>query len=344
MLFLLSVSLNVLLLATASSNNRLKVKYGVFNDLPRTAAAAKAAQPMAWIKHYDGCKDNKTIEGKWPGQHYRLDDDQSLTLIFDTDGSIAVMMQTMPASAVYNEQFRNSMDKMFNPKYFVSNQSKQTKRQTSKEQKQLIAYDMVVLFVQPDKVCNPDSNRKENIDTKNTVEQYLYLMYDQGKFFDRIPLHHSELAASDKGWVRGKCLHGMGTHYWKVSQDMKCENWYPYCLLYWEEKLIGLCYATMFNFDRALPKQPSVRLEHSPVGLSMECCIKNENIPTCAADTYIKEKQLSLLQATTMHVYFNANQNEMCPDNKDEPGYGDVTKDATKDATEDATDGMDVDP
>jgi len=143
-------------------------------------------------------------------------------------------------------------------------------------------YFIAVYFTDPYQICEAGTKRRDNY-----VGENLYLQTTDKLML--IPYHEKNVLNGTK-WVKGKCFHGMGQHYWYgIKTDMDCNDFFPIFLLYNQGILNGFGFATGSDITSSNVEHPTKPL----LGLFF----KPETQPKCLDN----EPNLS-----TQHVYLQS--------------------------------------
>jgi charged multivesicular body protein 7 len=240
-------------------NPKIWDKYA-FAKLPRTVDDAVAAK---WTLKDSQCTSSSQ---NFRGRRYWLDNDPASILLFDKNGYIAGIQTSVP-SAGYTPTPMNK---------------------GSSFQQDGDFWTLTVYFVDPSIICSTGRTADQfNADGTGTD---LYIQNGTNPETMSIQIPTSEDDIKTTKWGSGKCLPTMGKHYWfNVFDDMNCDNFFPYCLLYNGGKLNAFCFAIDHDFET------SKRYEHPSTSEAGMCCL---HTPQCMKnDPKYKNPQ------TTMHVY-----------------------------------------
>jgi len=241
-----------------------------FNSVPRTLEDAVAE---GWSLHNDGCANSKD---HLPGARYILNADLSVILVFDANGFIAGLQMGIPKSAI-------------TPGHLVMVSPIQDDNQQ---------YVLSTYFIHPTRICDKSKSRtKEEFEKQGTAQDVWWQTGPKvATDVVEVPLTQDEAALKQAHWTKGKCMPTMGMHYWyNITENMDCNSFMPYCLLYNKGKFNGFCYATPAEFHNANPH----RFEHPTGNLAKKCCI--DPYPKC-----FDELGLSNNKLTTMHVFLDS--------------------------------------
>jgi charged multivesicular body protein 7 len=221
-----------------------------------------------------------TTKGPFFGVRYWVANDPSLILLFDINGYIAGMQTLIPQSEYTPEKGRGANAMTLYNGYYT-----------------LTAY-----FVDPTTVCGPG----------RTADQFgaqgtgYGLWLQNGTSMVQIPAQETDVANTQ--WTLGHCFVTMGVHYWyDVSLDMSCGDFFPFFILYNDNKLNAWGFATNYGGGK------SQRYEHPPH--SAIAGFMNP-VPTC----FVSDPSFAAL--STMHVYLtnNPRTGDLCDLSKYENG------------------------
>lgn len=228
-----------------------KATFLKYNNLPMTSDDAKDA---GWTSTAV-CQNDAYFNGN----RYILNGDSAVMLLYDSNGKIAGIQTGVPKS--------KATDGFYKKDHWVEDG------------------DMLVVtayFVHPSVICN--GTRK--------ASKYLGdgLFIQTGKTpssLMEIPLKQDDVKKTK--WVEGKCVWGMGKHYWyDISNNMNCDNFFPMFLLYNGGKLNAFGFVMQGNFE-------SSRYEHPPARV-LDFFFQSHTQPICV-------KQLAAGGLSTVHIY-----------------------------------------
>jgi len=224
-----------------------------YTDLPMTE---DAAIKDGWKLIKDACKESAQFVGR---QYTKDESDKTRILLFDAGGKIAGMQMA----------FSNKLGTAVNlvGKVILDDGTN---------------YFIAVYFTDPYQICEAGTKRRDNY-----VGENLYLQTTDKLML--IPYHEKNVLNGTK-WVKGKCFHGMGQHYWYgIKTDMDCNDFFPIFLLYNQGILNGFGFATGSDITSSNVEHPTKPL----LGLFF----KPETQPKCLDN----EPNLS-----TQHVYLQS--------------------------------------
>ena len=230
--------------------DKLSVTFLKFNELPKNIDDAKT---RGWVQT-DECKDDAYFRGN----RYILGNDFAVMLLFDSKGTIAGIQNGVPKSSATHGSFKKP--------YWVEDGSMLV----------VTAY-----FVDPKMICAAGR------DESKYVGDSLHIQTGASpSSVMTIPLKEDDVAKTN--WVYGKCVPGMGKHYWyNISKEMNCDDTFPSFLLYNGGKLNAFGWATIGDFH-------SDWYEHPPTSV-LGHFFQSDSMPTCIT----KMPKLS-----TIHIYF----------------------------------------
>lgn len=216
-------------------------------------------------------------DGKFLGHRYIKNKDPAAILIYDSKGYIAGIQTGIP------KHFFNEV----NVSYPYSRKpSFQLDRIDDEE-----IYFLTAYFVNPSTICKSERTEEqfdENIGTG------LWFQNGSNPIVDsvNIPLYQKNI--SDTQWTKGGCFPSMGRHYWyNISEDMNCNDFFPFFLMYNRNKLTGFGFAIVGNF------QFTNRYEHPPKN-SFKMFLTP--VPECLNEEFDIAGGF-----TTFHIYFTVN-------------------------------------
>jgi len=230
-----------------------------FDPLPR-----QLSETQTFVLRDDQCADSNS---KFRGRRYWENQDSALSLIFDKNGIIAGLQSSIP-----KDKFPIAPGK----KGFVDDGD---------------FWTQTFYFVNPSTICTT-GRTKEDLE-KDGTGTGLWVQHGPDVSKDLINFPPDETDIKPTLWGSGLCLASMGMHYWfNVTEDMKCEDFFPNCLLYNHGKLTGFCIAKLVylespRYDFPAPTPTAIRATLDPV-------------PKCV----IEDPKLEKL--TSMHVYFHS--------------------------------------
>jgi len=258
------------------ARNDLKVTFSAnplnfwkFNSLPRTESDASSNQ---WTLLKDGCADKSV---SLPGRRFILDGDMSVILVFDANGIIAGIQMGVPKSKYTPGTLGPVPPFVDDGAYWI-----------------VSAY-----FWHPANICDASKSRTPNQFDEEGTASVVYLQNGTVAARDLSEIPNVEGAELDqKRWTKGKCMPLMGQHYWyNIRENMNCNEFFPFCLLYNKGKFNGFCFAVSGDFDN----KNTHRFEH-PTGWEAKlCCL--DPYPKCFDDT-----GLTNTKSSTMHVYLDS--------------------------------------
>lgn len=229
-----------------------------FNSLPR-----KLSDNKDWELRDDLCA---TSGGKFLGQRYWYKKDATLNLLFDKNGYIAGIQNSVEKS-----KFKASASN----KNFVDDGDYWT---------------MTAYFIDPSLICG--TGRTEEEFTKSGTGTGLWIQTGPNPLTDVFHAPEKENEIKQTKWGSGKCFYTMGQHYWyNITKDMDCDaDLVPNCILYNGGKLTSFCFAINGYFDSKRfdwphPKKDVINKFMDPV-------------PDCFANNPAYSVQ------STIHVYF----------------------------------------
>lgn len=228
-----------------------------FNSLPR----GLTEKMTDFHPRDDQCK---TPNAKFVGQRFWYKQDPSLTLLYDTKGTIAGIQ-----TSVLKKEFKPPTTEA--GRRYVDDGDYWT----------LTAY-----FVDPSTVCS--AGRTEDQLKNEGTGNGLWLQTGPSPIQDSVRIPLSEDEAKKTPWGHGKCFWTMGQHYWyNVSKEMDCNNFVPNCLMYNKGRLTAFCFAvnaplTSQRYEHPTPEQAKKFLDPVP-------------------DCFFKDPSYGKL--STMHIY-----------------------------------------
>eukprot|EP01080_Neovahlkampfia_damariscottae_P002367 gene2367-2834_t len=153
---------------------------------------------------------------------------------------------------------------------------------------------LIAFFVQPDNMCNHRTAGKYG----DRIWWVSHIPEDKGYF--KMPLTEAEVKQNPR-WKLGKCIIGMGIHYWyDISADMDCNDFNPFFLMYNSGKLTT--FATGFVGSKQITT-PDSRFEHAPKWV-VKANFLEETFPKCLMKDEIK--------VNTMHMFFTSVFSNRC--------------------------------
>jgi len=205
-------------------------------------------------------------KGPFAGRRYWVPSDPSLILLFDKNGYIAGMQTMIPVGS-YTPSTPMQGHPMINYNGY---------------------WHLTAYYVDPSTICT----------TGRTADQFgsqgtgngLWIQngtdYTTGNLL-QIPMTQAGMGSTS--WTLGHCFYTMGVHYWyNVTKDMSCDNFFPFFILYNDQKLNSWGFATNYAGGG------SNRYEHPPhsaIGGFMN------PVPDC----FTSDPSFNAL--STMHVY-----------------------------------------
>jgi len=203
-------------------------------------------------------KDDLCADGgkKFLGQRYWYKQDPTFMLLFDKNGIIAGMQNSMLKSK-YTPPAQLQ-------KYYGDDGDYWT----------LTAY-----VVDPSIICS-QGRSKADLASQGTGTG-LWLQYGPDPIQDSIKLPDSEEEMKKTLWGNGKCLKSMGMHYWyNQSLGSNCDDLLPNCILYNGGKLNAFCFSTAANLAPIDPLADPNRWDWpSPTALILRTVM--DPVPTC---------------------------------------------------------------
>jgi len=245
--------------------NDLRVTFGIdpfntwdFDSLPRNLEN----DMQSFTLKDDQC----SAGGKYVGRRYWYKSDPATILLFDINGYIAgiqtvVMKSTgwVPEKPLLGTWIQEDTD----------------------------SYSMTAYFVNPSIICT--SGRTADDYAKDGTGNGLWLQNGPDPLADTFMVPELESDIKPTKWGSGKCFWTMGQHYWyNVTQDMPCNEFIPYCLLYNGGYLNAFCFQISYDVT------PSQRYEHPTPFQAKSCCL--DPVPSCFSG-----------KQSTMHVFLTSN-------------------------------------
>lgn len=260
-------------------DDTLLVRYGTdqsqrgiksFLELPLTVEDA-VAEGWTMDVSVDAC--NPPGVTYWRGWRYRLDDDKSLSLIFNFDGDLVGLQTAIspideasyPDSLTYRNVFNVEGDTRVGTVYFSS----------------------------PDRICSPMSGvimQAVGEPTDDRMGSQLYIQTGQDPLTQYAHIHRSETELVSKSmWKPGSCSDGLGKHYWfNTTADMPCQDFVPIALVYQQGKLAGFSWVFLDG------KAGYESTNYEKMTTDVTQTFFQGNMPTCLTDQPL----------VTMHFFF----------------------------------------
>ncbi|XP_067132832.1 uncharacterized protein [Centruroides vittatus] len=215
----------------------------------------------------------KCSGGNFYGHRYIKGQDSAVVLIYDSKGYVAGIQTGIPAYFI----------KQMNTDYPYSKiPSFQLDKIDDEE-----VYFLTAYFVDPQTICRSERSHDE---FEENIGNGLWFQNGLDPI-DAIKVPLYEKNVTDEKWSKGGCFRSMGQHYWyKLSEDMDCNKFFPFFLMYNRGKLTGFGFALIGNF------QFTSRYEH-PNKDSLSRFL--DPVPMCLNKEYDKAGGF-----TTLHVYF----------------------------------------
>lgn len=247
--------------------DNLSVTFRKFSSMPLNE---KDAKDNNWIMISDNCKDTSS---PFKGRRYILGNEYASILIFDVEGRIVGMQMAFKADVQRYELGK------YGGAY-----------QRVKHEDGNSYYYMTAYFTDPSKICQENAVHESDV-----IGNKLMFLVGEDKYVEG-PLKTGGTEGTK--WMKGKCMPGMGLHYWyDINKEMDCGDVFPFFLMYHKQKLNGWGFAF-----RGMVSSP--RLEHPPAKY-LWYFFKQETLPMCL---------LKAKARTTQHVYMNklAMSTRMC--------------------------------
>ncbi|XP_028400184.1 uncharacterized protein LOC114523458 [Dendronephthya gigantea] len=238
--------------------DRFSATFLKYKDLPMNVADAKKG---GWTLTRS-CQEDAYFRGN----RYVLNNDHSVMLLFDSKGKIAGIQNGIQKSS--------------------ATQNFYTKPHWVEDGSLLV---ITAYFVDPKVICA--GGREES---KYLGDSLFIQNGASPSSLMEIPLKEDVVEKKTK-WVKGKCVYGMGQHYWyDISNEMSCDDFFPAFLLYNGGKLNAFGWVTMGNFK-------SERYEHPPSWV-LGGFFQDDTMPSCVS----KIPELSTIHIYLQHrPYFN---------------------------------------
>jgi len=240
-----------------------------FAKMPRTA---RDAATEGWHSISSAC----TNLGQFSGYRYKLENDNSINLIFDINGIIAGIQALLPHDEIMHpgNGFRYDLVPMF-----------QNETISGRLYVVLTAY-----FVRPDLICTTGRTAQDLIDQGTGTG----LWFQNGQSPNAlISVPRMRAAASALGWTDCECFPGMGLHnFFEVHRwaETNCDRVQPTQAIFnLDEEMTG------FVFQISGPST-STRFE-TPPNAALYAIIGAERIPQCIID---KNTEFGF---SSIHVY-----------------------------------------
>ena len=190
--------------------NGLRVRFDMFEELPRTESAAIA---KGFVKRSE-CEENPKFRGK----QYMKDGDTSVILLFDANGYISGIQAGIPKGL---------------PNKYPSQEIRPPFVDDGNQ------YKLTAYFVDPLLICK--RGRSEQQFRLQGTGTDLFIQNGDNPEQD---LFEIDLEEANTNWLKGKCFPKMGFHYFRdLTVDMRCETFFPVALLYYNGYLKGFVWS-----------------------------------------------------------------------------------------------------
>jgi len=203
-------------------------KYG-FAKMPRSLK-----EPLAGFE----LRDNQctTPNAKFRGQRYWSQKDPALTLLFDTQGTIAGIQSSIPKSK-------------FTPYPYLTN---------NRFIEDGDFWTLTAYFVDPKTICATGRSQDQLAKEGTGTGLWLQIGVDPIANSVQVPSNEEDVKKPETNWTFGHCFWTMGNHYWyNVTKNMNCDHFMPNCLMYNKGKLTAFCFATNGVFESPRYEHPS---------------------------------------------------------------------------------------
>uniref|UniRef100_T1JA23 Uncharacterized protein n=1 Tax=Strigamia maritima TaxID=126957 RepID=T1JA23_STRMM len=255
--------------------NTLRVTFGLNIFSSKVFAKMPLTRHDAEVAGFKQIGDNNQCSGDFQGFRYLTNRDPAVITIYDVKGYVAGIQTSFAENTMKSAEAKAwfKQHPMFTTEHLPLN--------ASDNYHTLTAY-----LVDPNIICTTGRTAKQFEDEAAGIDLYL----KNGTNNILIPKQQSDIGNTN--WTLGKCFPSMGVHYWyATSENMNCNYFQPFFLLYNHKKLTGFGLAALGYFD-------SYRYEHpgkAVFGKFMKI------IPNCLNKAVDDIGGLS-----TMHVYMNA--------------------------------------